>query len=85
MRESQFSAGPTPPARLLARDQDALDAETRLLVEQYGGDGRPEDLLAMARLFDAAATQFPVGEARLRLWAGALRRQAVERPQPAGW
>ncbi len=65
-------------------DRDAVEAETRLLITHYGGQGRPEDLLAMARVFDAAAVHFPVGGARLRLWATSLRVQAYLEPPSNG-
>ena len=84
MRESELPAGDRTQALLAAVDRGAIDAETQLLIRQYGGEGRPEALLAMAGVFDAAAADFPVGETRVRLWARALRRRAFsEGSQPA--
>jgi hypothetical protein len=61
---------------LATLEGQAVREEIRVLIRHYGGARRRADLLAMARLLDAAAPGFAVGGGRLHLWASALRAEA---------
>ncbi len=76
-RHAAAAGGDSEAELLNMPHREAIRQETELLIRRYAGEARPADLRAMARVFEAAAPNFEVGAARLRLWAKVLLTEAA--------